>query len=68
MRNALSSSKTYLDVFSSQDPNFDYRDKEVQTLMTREWIRGTIWVLSYYLGMNIDTFWFYPWSAPPSFQ
>lgn len=67
IRNALSSTTTYLNVFSSLDPYFDYSNREVQNLMTREWIRGSIWVLSYYMGIQVDPYWFYPWSAPPTF-
>lgn len=61
IRNSLSSVTSYLNVFNADDPYFDYKDKEVQSLMNREWIRGSIWVLSYYLGIKVDTFWMYPW-------
>lgn len=31
----------------------------------REWKYGAQWILDYYLGKPINTFWFYPWHLPP---
>jgi hypothetical protein len=36
--------------------------------MVQEWLRGSIWVLSYYNGFPIDPYWWYVWTPPPSFM
>ena len=63
---SLGSSQKYLDVFSDKD--FNYQHQSIQQSMVKEWLRGSIWVLSYYLGKPIDTFWWYPWTPPPCFD
>ena len=66
MQRKLSSANTYLKVFSGEDPHFNYEESSIQSVMVREWLRGSIWVLSYYTGINVDSFWYYPFQASPS--
>lgn len=68
MRHSLSHSKSYLSVFSFKDPYIRYESSDVQCRMVQEWLRGSIWVLSYYTGIKVDPYWFYPWLAPPCFE
>jgi hypothetical protein len=69
MKSALSTAETYLTVFDSCEPEeMAYLSSETQRAMIREWLRGSIWVLSYYTGVAVDPFWWYIWSAPPSFS
>lgn len=68
MRNALSSAETYLSVFTNEDKHFNYMNHTIQSTMVGDWLRGSLWVLSYYNGFPVDNFWWYVWSAPPSFM
>lgn len=66
MQKNLSSAESYLKVFTDEDPHFNYQESAIQSVMVREWLRGSIWVLSYYTGIEVDPFWYYPFQAPPS--
>ena len=68
IRYSLSNYNRYLDVFSSDHKFFNFNSSETQSQMVLEWLRGSIWVLSYYSGFKVDPFWWYVWEAPPSFH
>ena len=64
MRHSLSSPDTYLNVFTNSF--VDYTLPSTQRRMVLEWMRGSMWVLHYYLGLKVDPFWWYVWTPPPT--
>ena len=70
MRHSLSSPDTYLNVYTSvESQSFtDYTLPSTHRHMVLEWMRGSMWVLHYYLGHTVDPFWWYVWTPPPTIQ